>query len=165
MAGVLGFALVIAVASFVTGLRPALAVVALGMFGMAFGLTVMNAIYSTIIQVKVPSRYHGRVFAINTLFAWCTLPIGFVVVGPFVSDAFQPLLSPGGALAGSVGHLVGTGAGRGIALTYLVFAVVMALIVAVAWRYPTLRTFDRDVPDAEADDLIGLTELKRKKNG
>jgi len=56
---------------------------------------------------------HGRVFAVHTLFAWCTLPIGFVAVGSALSGAFQPLLQPGGALAGSVGTVIGTGAGRG----------------------------------------------------
>jgi amino acid adenylation domain-containing protein len=165
MRGMLSFAAVICVASLVTGLRPALAPVAAGVCGMAFGLTVMNAIYATIVQVKVPARYHGRVFAVQTLFAWCTLPIGFVLVGPFVSDAFQPLLRPDGALADTVGRVIGTGPARGIALTYLVFAVLMAAVVAVAWRYPTLRSFDRDVPDAEPDDLIGLIELRRRQEG
>jgi hypothetical protein len=165
MRGMLSFAAVICVASLVTGLRPGLVPVAAGVCGMAFGLTVMNAIYATIVQVKVPARYHGRVFAVQTLFAWCTLPIGFVLVGPFVSDAFQALLRPDGALAGTVGQVIGTGPSRGIALTYLVFAVLMAVVVAVAWRYPTLRSFDRDVPDAEPDDLIGLIELRRRQEG
>lgn len=163
MYGMLGFAGVIAAASLVTGLRPELVTVAAGACGMAFGLTVMNAIYATIVQVKVPARYHGRVFAVQTLFAWCTLPFGFVVVGPFVSDAFNPLLRPDGVLADTVGRVIGTGQARGIALTYLVFAVVMAAIVVVALRHPTLRNFDRDVSDAESDDLIGLDELRRRQ--
>ncbi len=163
MLGMLGFGAVIAVACLVTGLRPDLVTVAVGACGMSFGLTVMNAIYATIVQVKVPSRYHGRAFAVQTLFAWCTLPVGFAVVGPFVSDAFNPLLRPDGALADTIGRVIGTGEGRGIALTYLVFAVAMAVIVVVALRQPSLRHFDRDVPDAEADDVIGLNELHQRQ--
>jgi hypothetical protein len=36
-----------------------------------------RAAYATIVQVKVPQRFHGRVFALNTMVAWSTLPIGF----------------------------------------------------------------------------------------
>jgi hypothetical protein len=159
---VLCSALALTAAFALTGLRPSVPLVAAGVFAMFVGLTVMNTIYATIVQVKVPPRYHGRVFAVHTLFAFCTLPIGFVLVGPFVSTALEPLLQPGGALADTVGRVVGTGPGRGIGLTYIVFAAVIAVIVLAAMRYRPLARFDRDVPDAEPDDVVGLAELRRR---
>jgi amino acid adenylation domain-containing protein len=162
MFGVLCSALALTGACALTGLRPSVPLVATGVFGMFVGLTIMNTIYATIVQVKVAPRYHGRVFAVNTLFAFCTLPLGFVVVGPFVSGALEPLVRPGGALATTVGRVIGTGAGRGIGLMYLVFAAIMAVMVLVAMRYPALARFDAEVPDAEPDDLLGLAELDRR---
>ncbi|WP_233604661.1 non-ribosomal peptide synthetase/MFS transporter [Micromonospora sp. HM5-17] len=162
MRGMLTAALGLAVACLVAGSRPSTPVVAVGVFGMFLGLTLMNAIYATIVQVKVPPRFLGRVFAVHTLFAWCTLPIGFVVLGPYVSDTLGRALEPGGPLAGTVGRLVGTGSERGIGLTFVVFALAIAAIVLLAARHPALRHFDRDVPDAEPDDLIGLAELRRR---
>jgi hypothetical protein len=162
MRGVLCSALALTGTFALTGLRPSVPLVATGVFGMFVGLTIMNTIYATIVQVKVPPRYHGRVFALNTLFAFCTLPVAFVVVGPFVSRALEPLMQPGGTLAGSVGRLIGTGPGRGIGLTYLLFAVILAVMVLLATRYPPLARFDRDVPDAEPDDLVGLAALRRR---
>lgn len=35
----------------------------------------------------------------------------------------------------------------------------MALLVLVCLAVPALRHFDRDVPDAEPDDLVGLATL------
>jgi hypothetical protein len=163
MRGVLCSALALTGAFALTGLRPSVPLVATGVFGMFVGLTIMNTIYATIVQVKVPPRYHGRVFALNTLFAFCTLPVAFVVVGPFVSRALEPLMQPSGALASTLGRLIGTGRGRGIGLTYLVFAVILAVMVLLATRYPPLARFDRDVPDAEPDDLIGLAELDQRR--
>ena len=61
----------------------------------------------------MPQRFHGRVFALNTLVAWSTLPIGFGLVAPYGSALFEPLLAPDGPLAGTVGAVIGTGAGRG----------------------------------------------------
>ncbi len=164
MRGILLSALGMAAGCLVIGLRPAVPVVAVGVFGLFLSLAMMNAIYATTVQVKVPTRYHGRVFSVHTLFAWCTLPIGFVVVGPSLSGLFQPLLRPGGDLAPTVGQVIGTGPGRGIALTYLLFAGLLALSVAIALWHPLLRHFDRDVPDAESDDLVGLSELRRHRD-
>ncbi|WP_344663979.1 amino acid adenylation domain-containing protein [Catenulispora yoronensis] len=153
----------LALASFclVTGLRPTLWLIAVGAFGMSFWLTVVNGIYTTIVQVKVAQRFHGRVFALNTLIAWSTLPIGWGLVVPYGTKLFEPLMAPGGALAGSFGPVLGTGHGRGIGLMYVAFAVAMTLVVVVALRTPALRRFDADVPDAAPDDLIGLEARQR----
>jgi hypothetical protein len=96
------------------GVRPSLVVIAVGVFGMLAWITVLNGIYTTIVQVKVPQRFHGRVFAIQTLIAWSTLPIGFGLVAPNAAGLLNPLLAKGGALAPTVGQLIGTGPGRGI---------------------------------------------------
>ncbi|MGW2874636.1 hypothetical protein, partial [Kitasatospora sp. NPDC001225] len=111
-------------------------------------------------QTKVPLRFHGRVIAVNTMVAWSTLPVGFAVVAPFGPGLLQPLMDHDGALAGSVGRLIGTGDGRGIGLLYLLFGLAMAALALVCLAVPVLRHFDRDVPDAEPDDLVGLQTIQ-----
>ncbi|MCX4775968.1 non-ribosomal peptide synthetase/MFS transporter [Streptomyces sp. NBC_01264] len=160
--GVLFAALGLAAACVITGLRPSVAVVAAGAFGMTYGLALLNGIYATVIQTKVPMRFHGRVIAVNTLVAWSTLPIGFALVAPAGPELLQPLMDEGGALASSVGALIGTGDGRGIGLLYLVFGLAMAALVLISLRIPVLARFDREVPDAESDDLIGLETLQAR---
>ena len=146
----------------VTGLRPSLWTIGAGAFGMALWLTLVNGIYTTIVQVKVAQRFHGRVFALNTLIAWSTLPIGWGLVVPYGARLFNPLMARGGALSGVFGPVVGVGPGRGIGLMYLLFAVAMALLVLVALRTPALARFDEQVPDAAPDDLIGFEARQRR---
>ena len=98
----------------------------------SLALALVNGVYATIIQVKVPQRFHGRVFALNTVVAWSTLPIGFGLVGPSAVRWFEPLLAPGGALAGSVGAVIGTGPGRGIGLAYVVAGLAIVAVALVA---------------------------------
>ncbi|MFF2040560.1 amino acid adenylation domain-containing protein [Kitasatospora sp. NPDC058170] len=160
--GVLLSTLVLAAACLVTGLRPSIVVVALGAFGMTYGLALVNGVYATIIQTKVPLRFHGRVIAVNTMVAWSTLPIGFAVVAPFGPKLLQPLMDGDGALADTVGRLIGTGDGRGIGLLYLLFGLAMAVLALICLCIPALAHFDRDVPDAESDDLIGLEALQAR---
>ncbi|MFF5336527.1 amino acid adenylation domain-containing protein [Streptomyces sp. NPDC013181] len=156
--GMLALAGVFALAGAVTGLRADLWVVGAGAFGMSCCIALVNGVYSTIVQVKVPQRFHGRVFALNTMVAWSTLPLGHGLVAPLGARLFDPLMAADGPLAGTVGRVLGTGPGRGIGLMYLLCCVAMLALVALALRLPALARFDLDVPDAEPDDLIGLRE-------
>ncbi|GAB3159256.1 hypothetical protein GCM10027290_63920 [Micromonospora sonneratiae] len=146
----------IAVACVVTGLRPSLLVIGAGAFGMYLALGIVNGVYNTIIQTKVPPRFHGRVFALNQMVAWSTMPLGWGVIAPLATRAMEPLLMPGGALAPTVGAVIGVGPGRGIGLLYVAFGVCIALTALVSLRTRMLATFDDRVPDAPPDDLIGI---------
>lgn len=165
MRGMLTAAMVLAACCVIPGLRPNLWVVGAGAFAMSLALNVMNGIYFTTVQVKVAQRFHGRVFALNTVISWSTLPLGFGVVAPLGSRLFEPLMAHDGLLAGTAGRLLGTGEGRGTAVMYLVFAAVMALIVVVARRTRTLKNFDQEVADAPPDDLVGLQILRALRTG
>lgn len=140
MRGMLLCTLALAAFCLVTGLRPTLWLIAVGAFGMSYWLTVVNGIYTTIVQVKVAQRFHGRVFALNTLIAWSTLPIGWGLIVPYGTKLFQP----------HIGRM------------YPVLAAGMVLVVLAALRTPALRRFDIDVPDSVPDDLIGLEARQRR---
>jgi hypothetical protein len=143
----------------VTGARPDLAVVLVGLFGTAVALSIANGIYVTIIQVKIPQRFHGRVIALNQTIAWSTIPIGFAVFVPASGPLLNPLMSQHGALAETVGRVIGTGSGRGIGLAYLLFGLGMAVNALIGLRIRTLRQLDTDLPDATPDDLVGVQAL------
>ncbi|MFE7129885.1 amino acid adenylation domain-containing protein [Streptomyces sp. NPDC057638] len=163
-----GMLLVVPVLAFfavLTGLRPELLVVCAGVFGMSMSLSLLNGIYLTIIQVKVPQRFHGRVMALNQLVAWSTLPVGFLLIAPFGSHYLEPLMSPGGGLADTVGAVLGTGDGRGIGLLYILLGAAILLLGAVSLRVRVLARFDQEVPDAQADDLVGLAALTADRPG
>ncbi|SEK31457.1 non-ribosomal peptide synthetase/MFS transporter [Streptacidiphilus jiangxiensis] len=162
--GLLAATAALGAAAVLTGLRPSIPLVAAGAFGMALGLAVLNGIYATIIQTKVPQRFHGRVIAVNTMIAWSTLPLGFAVVAPFGPALLQPLMARHGALASTFGVLLGTGPGRGIGLLYLLFGLAIALLAVAGLRVRALARFDDEVPDALADDLVGLEALKEKSH-
>jgi MFS family permease len=146
-----------------TGLRPSLVVVALGLAGMLFCLAIVRGTYSTIVQVKVAQRFQGRVFAVNQVISWSTIPLGFAVLTPLWAHVFEPMLTADGRLAGTAGVVVGTGHGRGIGLMYVAFGLVMAVSSLLAARYGRVSRFDDEVPDAVADDLIGLQEHRSRR--
>ncbi|MEV5330010.1 amino acid adenylation domain-containing protein [Nonomuraea sp. NPDC052634] len=161
--GVLLCSLVLGCFCLLTGLRADLVVIAAGVCGITLWITLLNGIYTTIVQVKVPQRFHGRVFAMNTLIAWSTLPIGYGLVAPYAATLLDPLLLDGGPLASTVGAVIGVGPGRGIGLMYVLFGLAILALTLAAMRVPALARFDDEVPDAVADDLVGVQALRQKE--
>ncbi|WP_327103677.1 non-ribosomal peptide synthetase [Nonomuraea glycinis] len=136
--------------------------VGLGAFGLWCSLSVVNGVFMTIIHVKVPQRFHGRVMAFNQMISWSTLPVGMAVVAPLGERLLEPLLLPGGALADTVGAVIGVGEGRGIAFMYVMLGLGIAVLALVAMRIPVLAGFDEAVPEADPDDLVGARALRER---
>ncbi|MEU8262199.1 amino acid adenylation domain-containing protein [Micromonospora sp. NPDC048999] len=162
MIGVLVANLGTAIGCVLIGLDASLAMICVGMCWLAMAMTTAQSIYATIVQVKVPQRYHGRVFSLNQTIAWSTLPIGFALLAPGATALFEPMLAPGGSLAGSVGAVIGTGPGRGIGFAYVCFGVALVLVTLGGFAIRLLRRFDLEVEDSLPDDLIGAQERERR---
>jgi DHA3 family macrolide efflux protein-like MFS transporter len=131
-----------------TGLRPSLPLVAAAMFAsMVLGPTA-QACSQAIWLGKTPQEMMGRVLAIRRMLALSTMPLAALACGPLAERVFNPLLQPGGALAGSVGRVVGVGAGRGIGLMYVLIAGCILVLTALLYAHPRVRRLEDEVPDA-----------------
>ncbi|MBW4717937.1 MFS transporter [Saccharothrix obliqua] len=112
-------------------------------------LPLMNTSCVTLLQTKVDPAVLGRVLAVVRMLGTAAMPVAYLLIGPLSDGVAEPLMTPDGPLALSVGALIGTGPGRGIALVFLVTGVLMLALAAYAWTRPRLRTVD-DLPDAVA---------------
>lgn len=151
MPAIIAIAFAMAGCLVLSGLRPNLVLIAVGSFGIGLGLGLHNGIYLSIIQVKVPQRFHGRVLAIIQTLTWATLPLGFAVLVPLSGSVLEPMFAPGGALAGTVGTLIGTGPGRGLGFAFIVSGLALAVVALGAVAVRRLRRLDIETPDAPAD--------------
>ncbi len=109
--------------------------------------TVMYTCSQGIWMTKVPPDLHGRVFSVRRMAAWSATPISFLVAGPLADNVFGPGMRQGGALANSLGHLVGTGPDAGIRVMYFMLGVSAIVVSGLAWLNPALRNVERDLPD------------------
>ncbi|WBB80944.1 MFS transporter [Micromonospora sp. WMMD882] len=112
-----------------------------------FTLPIVNSSTMTLIQTKTEPSVLGRVLATARVVGDASVPLAYVLAGPLADGIFEPLLRPDGPLADSVGAVIGTGEGRGIALVFAVTGTLMVLLAATAWARPVLRGVD-DLPDA-----------------
>jgi MFS family permease len=98
-------------------------------------------------QTKLAPDVLGRVFALRSLLLLGTAPVAYLLAGPLADGVFEPLLAPDGALAGTVGRLLGVGRGRGIGLMFVLVGAGTAMVAVAAYALPRVRRLEREVPD------------------
>jgi MFS family permease len=104
---------------------------------------------ATILQNKIPTAMHGRVFALVGMLREGAIPFGYLLAGPLADRVFEPAMQPGGALTETFGGLVGVGPGAGMGVMYLITGTLGATIALSGYLIPALRRVEADTPDAE----------------
>lgn len=145
--GVLGFTLLAGLALAVHGLAPSFVLVTAAGFVFFLTLPAISASNDSVWQSKVPPGLQGRCFAIQRVLAEAAMPVGYILAGPLAEHVFEPMLMPGGALAASVGAVIGVGAGRGLGLMFIVLGLAMSVVALAGFGARPVREVDQ-LPDA-----------------
>ena len=136
------------------GFKPWVPLIAVAFFATAFANPVVAATSFALWAAKVPPDMLGRVFAVRRLISLSTLPPALLLAGPLAERVFDPLMAPDGALAPTVGAVLGTGQGRGIGLMYVLLGALMALTALTLYMIPAIRNLEREVPDVPRPEPV-----------
>ncbi|WP_164014707.1 MFS transporter [Pyxidicoccus trucidator] len=147
---ILGLALISTLGGLVlllAALPPSVPLIAVAAATFLFTFPLIQASQQFIWQTKVPPALQGRVAALRrVVFQSMTLLVS--LVGGILADRFfEPWMAPGGALADSVGRVIGTGQGRGVALMFVMLSLLLLTNVLVLWLSPRLRNVETELPD------------------
>jgi hypothetical protein len=112
--------------------------------------TMTNGLSQSIWQAKVPAGLQGRVFSARRMIAWIVMPIATLLAGPLADKVFEPAMRPGGALVSIFSHVVGTGAGAGMAVMFLLSATAASVVTLAGFLIPRLRNLEKLLPDHDA---------------
>ncbi|MCL5996187.1 MAG: MFS transporter [Chloroflexi bacterium] len=143
--GVLGFLFLFGSGIVLVGLRPSPLLAGIGAFFAHFCMPFVNGCNQAIWQESVPLSLQGRVFAVRQMAARGAQLLALVVVGPLADRAVAPLMNADGLLAGSVGQVIGVGAGRGIALIFVLMGLLAMLTAGIGWLSPRLRCVEAEL--------------------
>jgi MFS family permease len=149
MAGVLAFTALAGLGLIAGGSHESLWVVAFGLIPLSFSIPFVNACSQTIWQNAVEPAYQGRVFATRTVLAQGTAPFAFLFAGVLADRLFEPLLLPGGALADSVGRLLGAGEGRGMGLMMVLAGLAVLAMAFGSATVHGMRHLEDELEDHE----------------
>jgi hypothetical protein len=119
----------------------------LGAFLSSVVIALVNASNQAIWQTKTPPDVQGRVFAVRRLLAQISGPVALIITGPLADHVFEPGLQPDGFLAGTFGGLVGTGAGSGMALMFVIAGILIVFVGTTGYAIPIVRNVEDIIPD------------------
>jgi MFS family permease len=137
----------------ICGLRPSLAVVAIGAAIALAAVPLVSSAASTMLHERVPAGLQGRMFALRGGISRSLDPLGAVVAGFAISALAEPAMSPGGALDRTFGRVLATGDGRGAALVMIFVGLALAMIAAAVRSSTSLRQLDAPRP-ADTDHQV-----------
>lgn len=120
-----------------------------GLVGSLF-IALLNASNQALWQSKVDPNVQGRVFAVRMWIAQITIPLAMLIAGPLADRVFEPAMMPDGALAGTFGGLMGTGAGAGMALIFVITGILSMASAVIGYLIPAIRNVEDLIPDHEA---------------
>ncbi len=147
--GLLLFELASALAFVLMGLRPNLVLVASAALIAHFTLAFVSSLNETLWQGQTPPNVQGRVFALKQAVIKAAKLLAYIAAGALADRVVDPLLQPGGMLAGSLGNLFGVGPGRGIAVLFILIGLVKALAAAWLSRSALARDVEAEVEIAK----------------
>ena len=147
---------------FLAGLRPVTWLIGLAQFVILFFIPISAALSQAVWQKKVAPDIQGRVFAIRAMIAYLIIPLANLTAGLLADNIFEPLMQEGGALSESfLAGVVGAGAGRGIALIFIISAISLWVSSVYAFANPRIRNLEEEIPDAipdEPEDVPAVAE-------
>jgi DHA3 family macrolide efflux protein-like MFS transporter len=126
------------------------AVWAAGAFFSSFFIPIVNGSNQAIWQAKVAPDVQGRVFASRRLIAQISAPVAMLLSGPLADHVFEPLMTGSSALRLLLGPLVGTEAGSGMALMFVLAGLVGTLVGAGGYAFRVVRDAETILPDYDA---------------
>lgn len=146
--GVLAFGFGVGAGIFILGWQTSPWLIAGAGFIALLGVPIMSGCSQAFWLQKVEPDVQGRVSGIRMVIGTSTLPTGFLLAGLLADYVFNPLLTPTGPLASSLGVFFGVGPQRGISLLLVVVGIFTILATLVGLSSSRLRLLDSSAPDA-----------------
>jgi MFS family permease len=149
----IGFIILGVIGLVIAGLQPNPFFIGGGIFLLMFSVPLASGNSQVVFQTKVPREIQGRVFSVRSTISQSMMPLAFLTAGPLADKFFEPLLKDGGALASTVvGQILGTGAGRGIALMFILSGLTGIIVSVFVYLNPRIRNLEKELPDALPDE-------------
>lgn len=147
MNGMLAAMVIAGIGIMLVGLRESEMLMAFGFVVVGTSFIFMVGLNRVIWQVKAAPEVLGRVFSLRVALGVGAQSLGVLIAGPLAETIFEPLLVEGGALSNSVGAMIGTGDGRGMAFMFVLVGIALVAMAIASALAPSVRLLEDRIPD------------------
>lgn len=123
-------------------------VLAIGVLAFGFFMTLppLNTGVEVLVRSAIPNETQGKIWGLMGLISQLGYVAAYGVSGFLADGIFNPMLREGGALADSLGRLIGVGESRGIGLIFMIVGVLLVCIAVIVPRTRSIRALQDDLP-------------------
>lgn len=109
-------------------------------------LPLINTSADVLIRRTIPNEKQGRAWGIIGVLSQLGYIAAYGVSSLLADRVFNPLFEAGGRLAPSIGKIIGTGPGRGIAFIFILSGICVVTVSGIASGLKPLRAMDARIP-------------------
>lgn len=144
-----GYAKVLSVSLFcagifmaVFGLRENIVLVCISGFLFFAMLPFANTSLDFLIRTNIRNSLQGRAWGLIGVISQLGFVVSYALSGILSDYMFTPLLLDGGALAGSVGRIIGTGSGRGTGFLIFIAGLLLCLTSVILYSLKSVKMLE-----------------------
>jgi DHA3 family macrolide efflux protein-like MFS transporter len=105
-------------------------------------LPFVNTPADVLIRSHIPNEMQGRAWGMIGVISQMGYVGAYAVSGVLADRIFEPLLTKNGSLSGTVGKVIGTGAGRGIGMLLIAAGVSIVLLAVFIYKTKSVRKLE-----------------------
>ncbi|MGE7056193.1 MFS transporter, partial [Paenibacillus glucanolyticus] len=105
-------------------------------------LPFANMSLDFLVRTNMDNAVQGRAWAFIGILSQLGFVAAYALSGVMADYVFTPLLVEGGALAGSVGKVIGIGLGRGMGFLIIIAGVLLCVTSAVLYKLRSVRMLE-----------------------
>jgi hypothetical protein len=150
MAAILRLLIILSTIMILYGIARSPLALGLVMFFLLMPTPMINGLFMSIFQVKVPPDMQGRVFALMMQIAILAIPLSKLITGPLIDKVLEPAVGTA-AWWDVVAPIVGSEAGAGMGLFAVVCGIIQVASSLAVYSIPQIRSLEADLPDYAAE--------------
>ena len=109
-------------------------------------LPFVNTSAEVLIRKTIENEKQGRAWGIIGIISQLGYVVAYGISGLLADNVFNPLLVEGGALASTIGRVIGTGQGRGIGLLFIVSGMMVVLLAIITYKNKSIKLYENPIP-------------------
>lgn len=111
-------------------------------------LPFINTGAEVLLRRNIPDETQGRAWGLIGIISQLGYILAYASAGLLADHFFNPLLMPEGALASTIGRLIGTGSSRGIGFMFIISGIFVMMLAAFTFNSRPTRKLETAFPEA-----------------
>lgn len=108
-------------------------------------LPLINTSADVLVRKNIPNNMQGRAWGLIGVLSQAGFIAAYITAGFLADHIFNPLFNKGGALASTIGRVIGTGPGRGIGFMFIISGICVIITSFITSQIRSLHSLENIV--------------------